>query len=107
MFPSFTMFTYIKHATSGQIQKYTGNIPKTVIVYKQSGKLKRKASGGERAWFLGEESEPRNKGIFLAGENNRPDVSACLDVSLSRFWGCFLGILPWGTFPKCDIMGKE
>ncbi len=42
------------------------NIPKTMTVYKQSGKLKRKPSGGERAWFLEEESEPRNKGIFLA-----------------------------------------
>jgi len=27
---------------------------------KQSGKLIRKPSGGERAWFLEEESEPRN-----------------------------------------------
>jgi len=32
----------------------------------KSSKLKRKSSGGERAWFLEEESEPRNKGIFLA-----------------------------------------
>jgi hypothetical protein len=30
------------------------------MVLKQSGKLKRKASGGERARFLEEESEPRN-----------------------------------------------
>jgi len=43
----------------------------------QSGRLKRKSSGGKRAWFLEEESEPRNKGIFLAGENHRADVSAC------------------------------
>jgi hypothetical protein len=64
-------------------------ISKIVMIVKQSGKLKRKASGGERARFLGEESEPRNKGIFLAGENHRPDVSACLTVSLSRFWKCF------------------
>jgi len=28
--------------------------------------LKRKSSGGERAWFLEEESEQRNKRIFLA-----------------------------------------
>jgi hypothetical protein len=52
----------------------------------QSGKLKRKPSGGERAWFLEEESEPRNKGIFLAGENHRADVSVCLTVFLPRFW---------------------
>jgi hypothetical protein len=40
--------------------------------------LKRKASGSERARFLVEESELRNKMIFLAGENHRPDVSVCL-----------------------------
>jgi len=55
--------------------------------FMQSGKLKRKSSGGERAWkasFTGRlESEPRTKGIFLAGENHRADVSACLTVSLS------------------------
>jgi pimeloyl-ACP methyl ester carboxylesterase len=33
---------------------------KPVMVLSQSGKLKRKASGGERAWLLEEESEPRN-----------------------------------------------
>ncbi|MGB2764387.1 MAG: hypothetical protein WBC20_08250 [Candidatus Aminicenantaceae bacterium] len=44
----------------------------------------RKPSGGERAWFLKEESEPRNKWIFLAGENTRADESVCLTVSLSR-----------------------
>jgi len=44
----------------------------------QSGKLMRKSSGGERAWFLKEESEPRNKRIFLAGENSRADESAYL-----------------------------
>jgi hypothetical protein len=58
------------------------------MVLKQSGKLMRKSSGGERAWFLEEESEPRNKRIFLAGENQRADVLACLTVSLSRFWKC-------------------
>jgi hypothetical protein len=30
------------------------------MIIKQPGKLKRKSSGGERAWFLEEESEPRN-----------------------------------------------
>jgi len=45
---------------------------------KQSGNLVRKSSGGERAWFLEEESEPRNKWIFLAGENTRADESVCL-----------------------------
>jgi hypothetical protein len=38
----------------------------------------RRSSGGERAWFLEEESEPRNKRIFLAGENSRADESAYL-----------------------------
>ena len=47
------------------------SIFKSVMVLKQSGKLMRKSSGGERAWFLEEESEPRNKRIFLAGENQR------------------------------------
>jgi len=46
----------------------------------QSGKLMRKSSGGERAWFLEEKSEPRNKRIFLAGENSRADESAYLTV---------------------------
>ena len=46
----------------------------------QSGKLMRKSSAGERAWFLEEESEPRNKRIFLAGENSRADESAYLTV---------------------------
>jgi len=48
------------------------------VIMKQSGKLVRKPSGGERAWFLEEESEPRNKWIFLAGENTRADESVCL-----------------------------
>jgi hypothetical protein len=39
----------------------TGSISKSVMVLKQSGRLKRKPSGGERAQFLEEESEPRNK----------------------------------------------
>jgi len=47
--------------------------------------------GGERAGFLEEEIEPRTKGIFLAGENHRADVSACLTVSLLRIWECFSG----------------
>jgi hypothetical protein len=45
---------------------------------RQSGKLMRKSSGGERAWFLEEESEPRNKWIFIAGENPRADELTCL-----------------------------
>jgi hypothetical protein len=44
------------------------------MVLKQWGKLLRKSSGGERAGFLEEESEPRNKRIFLAGENPRADA---------------------------------
>jgi len=38
----------------------------------------RRSSGGERAWFLEEGSEPRNKRIFLAGENQRDDELANL-----------------------------
>jgi hypothetical protein len=53
--------------------------------------LKRKASGGERAWFLEEESEPRNKAIFLAGENGRPDVSACLTGLLITVFRMIVG----------------
>jgi len=30
--------------------------------------LKRKPSGGERAWFLEEESEPRNSGFSSLGK---------------------------------------
>jgi len=37
-----------------------------------------KSSGGERAWFLKEESEPRNKLILLAGKNQRAEEPACL-----------------------------
>jgi hypothetical protein len=55
------------------------------MILNQSGKLKRKPSGGERARFLEEESEPRNKLVFLAGENQRADVSASPTVALSRF----------------------
>jgi hypothetical protein len=63
---------------------------KIAIVIDQSGKLKRKSSGGERAWILEEESEPRNKEIFLAGENHRADVSACQTDSTLQFWSAFL-----------------
>jgi hypothetical protein len=59
------------------------------MILNLAGKLKRKPSGGERAWFLEEESEPRNKLIFLAGEKQRADVSVSLPVALSRFWKCF------------------
>jgi hypothetical protein len=31
------------------------------MILNLAGKLKRKPSGGKRAWFLEEESEPRNK----------------------------------------------
>jgi hypothetical protein len=50
----------------------------------QSGNLMRKSSGGERAWFLEEESEPRNKRIFLAGENPRADALACQTASTGQ-----------------------
>jgi hypothetical protein len=43
----------------------------------------RKSSGGERARFLEEESEPRTKMVFLAGENHRADVLACLTAPSS------------------------
>jgi hypothetical protein len=36
------------------------SIPKTLYLSDQADKLKRKPSAGERAWFLEEESEPRN-----------------------------------------------
>ncbi|UCC41318.1 MAG: hypothetical protein JSV96_07815 [Candidatus Aminicenantes bacterium] len=39
-----------------------------------------KSSGGERAWFLEEDSEPRNKRIYHAGEYPRADELACLAV---------------------------
>jgi len=44
----------------GETQARKGSISKSVIILIWSGKLKRKSSGGERAWFLVEESEPRN-----------------------------------------------
>jgi len=44
----------------------------------QAGWLVLKSSGGERAWFLKEESEPRNKLRFLAGEDQRAEEPACL-----------------------------
>jgi hypothetical protein len=59
------------------------------MILNLAGKLKRKPSGGERARFLEEESEPRNKLVFLAGEKQRADVSASLPVALSRLWKCF------------------
>jgi hypothetical protein len=37
-----------------------------------------KSSAGERAWFLKEESEPRNKLRFLAGEDQRAEELASL-----------------------------
>ena len=48
----------------------------------------RKSSGGERAWFLEEESEPRNKRIFLAGENQRADVSAYMSTKPGPLFRC-------------------
>ncbi len=44
----------------------------------QAGWVVLKSSGGERAWFLAEESEPRNKLILLAGKNQRAEEPACL-----------------------------
>jgi len=44
----------------------------------QAGRLVLKSSGGEWAWFLEEGSEPRNKLILHAGENQRAEESACL-----------------------------
>jgi len=44
----------------------------------QAGWLVLKSSGGERAWFLEEGSEPRNKLILLAGKNQRAEEQACL-----------------------------
>jgi len=44
----------------------------------QAGWLVLKSSGGERAWFLAEGSEPRNKLILLAGKNQRAEEPACL-----------------------------
>jgi hypothetical protein len=44
----------------------------------QAGWVVLKSSAGERAWFLKEESEPRNKLRFLAGEDQRAEEPACL-----------------------------
>jgi len=44
----------------------------------QAGWVVLKSSGGERAWFLAEGSEPRNKLRFLAGEDQRAEEPACL-----------------------------
>ncbi len=78
--------------TSHSGTPYMGSIFKTVMILNLAGNLKRKPSGGERAWkasFAGRlESEPRNKLVFLAGENQRADVSDSLPVALSRFWRC-------------------
>jgi len=44
-------------------------------------KSRGEASGHEsKLYWQVEESEPRNKLVFLAGENQRADVSACLTV---------------------------
>jgi hypothetical protein len=43
----------------------------------------RKPSEGEQAWFLEEESEPRNKRIFLAGENE-DSLSKARVVTMNR-----------------------
>jgi hypothetical protein len=63
-----------------------------VIISKSGeGKLTRRPSGGERAWFLEEESEPRNKVKFLAGEDHRADVSAYPSTFIpSRIWKCLI-----------------
>jgi len=53
-----------------------GSISKTVTDSRQSGRLKRRPSGCERARFLEEESEARNKLNFIAGKIQRADVSA-------------------------------
>jgi hypothetical protein len=84
------MQSFLKIFCTFQIFYHTVSISKTVIILDLAGKLKRKPSGGERAWFLEEESEPRNKLVFLAGENQRADVSASLTVTISRFWRCFV-----------------
>jgi hypothetical protein len=44
----------------------------------QAGWLVLKSSAGERAWFLNEESETRNKLILLAGKNQRAEELASL-----------------------------
>jgi hypothetical protein len=44
----------------------------------QAGWVVLKSSGGERARFLAEGSEPRNKLRFLAGEDQRAEEPACL-----------------------------
>jgi hypothetical protein len=55
--------------------------------------LRRKPSGGEWAWFLEEEREPRKKRIFLADENPRADESACLAVPSSRIRRCLIKLV--------------
>jgi len=48
----------------------------------------RKSSGSERAWFLAEESELRNKTILHAGENRRAEASIYLTVQAERTTAC-------------------
>jgi hypothetical protein len=55
-------------------------VSKSVKDFIQSGKLKRRPSGGERAGFLEEESEPRTKGIFLA-EKRRKIIGLTFQLS--------------------------
>jgi hypothetical protein len=55
----------------------------------QAGWLVLKSSGGERARFLNEGSEPRNKLILLAGKNQRAEESACLMKVKSTGYTCF------------------
>jgi hypothetical protein len=81
---------YRRHKISITIYRFEHHVKKLggsifiPLIKRQSGNLVRKPSGGEQAWFLEEESEPRNKWIFLAGENTRADESVCLTVSLSQ-----------------------
>jgi hypothetical protein len=57
------------------------SISENEVYLVQTGELMRRPSGGEGAWFLEEESEPRNKARFLAGEDRRADVSVYPAVS--------------------------
>jgi len=45
----------------------------------------RKSSGGERAWFLVEESEPRNKLDSLAGGIQRAEASIYQTVLPTKY----------------------
>jgi hypothetical protein len=79
-----------KHPTTVKLLKHFQNRDDNKAAWQAEEEgIRRRA--GMKASFTGRwESEPRNMGIFLAGENYWPDVSACLDVSLSRFWKCLL-----------------